>query len=373
MSTQQSFISILPSPSPHHLSQTPSPNHDAQHRQHTIVFSYTENAHEISVIAEPDVVKDFPSEEWLEVSEDLFRALQIDSEFGLESSGKRIHDLSAPLAQAGISIFYLSTYLTDFIFGSQLNDAGVCVDLPITNIELGLGVGGRTLGTGFWGSFEGSLHKTPPPRHIHPPFPQLYLYRRFPNPSPPHLPPLCAIPLPTSLPLHPPPLNPPPPHPSTPSPPHHHPSPRSLPLPPDTWLSFRTDENNHAPPPDLLADARRLDKRLLETEPLRLVGLDREGMEMVKERGWRRAGERWNGCEGDGEVDASVKKSVRFFSYTVTEEGISLVADSSVLQSLPQRHLFTSSELTNLRCVQVDLTHYGLDRYGLCGACRNRL
>lgn len=34
----------------------------------------------------------------------------------IEMSGKRINDLSAPLAQAGISIFYLSTYQTDFIF-----------------------------------------------------------------------------------------------------------------------------------------------------------------------------------------------------------------------------------------------------------------
>ncbi|KAJ3407684.1 Zinc finger C3H1 domain-containing protein, partial [Chytridiales sp. JEL 0842] len=54
---------------------------------------------------------------WLAVAGDTFRALQIDSECGgIETSGKRINDLSAPLAKAGISIFYLSTYLTDFIF-----------------------------------------------------------------------------------------------------------------------------------------------------------------------------------------------------------------------------------------------------------------
>ena len=35
-------------------------------------------------------------------------------------SGKRINDLSAPLAQANISIFYLSTYQTDFIFVSNI-------------------------------------------------------------------------------------------------------------------------------------------------------------------------------------------------------------------------------------------------------------
>ena len=36
-------------------------------------------------------------------------------------SGKRINDLTAPLANANISIFYLSTYQTDFIFVSRKN------------------------------------------------------------------------------------------------------------------------------------------------------------------------------------------------------------------------------------------------------------
>ena len=34
----------------------------------------------------------------------------------LGKSGTRVHDLSAPLADAGISILYQSSYMSDFIF-----------------------------------------------------------------------------------------------------------------------------------------------------------------------------------------------------------------------------------------------------------------
>jgi hypothetical protein len=35
---------------------------------------------------------------------------------GLDNSGERVYELSAPLAAAGISILYQSTYMSDFIF-----------------------------------------------------------------------------------------------------------------------------------------------------------------------------------------------------------------------------------------------------------------
>ena len=34
----------------------------------------------------------------------------------LDTSGARVHELSAPLAAAGISILYQSSYMSDFIF-----------------------------------------------------------------------------------------------------------------------------------------------------------------------------------------------------------------------------------------------------------------
>ncbi|KAI8643020.1 hypothetical protein BD408DRAFT_343025 [Parasitella parasitica] len=48
-------------------------------------------------------------------SSDSYRVLQVDDEGGQDSSGKRISDLSGPLAQGKFSIFYMSTYQTDFV------------------------------------------------------------------------------------------------------------------------------------------------------------------------------------------------------------------------------------------------------------------
>ncbi|KAI8136536.1 hypothetical protein BJV82DRAFT_647129 [Fennellomyces sp. T-0311] len=48
-------------------------------------------------------------------SPDIFRVLQVDDAGGQDASGKRISDLSEPLAQGKFSIFYMSTYQTDFV------------------------------------------------------------------------------------------------------------------------------------------------------------------------------------------------------------------------------------------------------------------
>ncbi|OAX44030.1 hypothetical protein K503DRAFT_679751 [Rhizopogon vinicolor AM-OR11-026] len=53
----------------------------------------------------------------LEISYEKWNVLQIDSHSDqLDNSGARVHELSAPLAAAGISILYQSSYLSDFIF-----------------------------------------------------------------------------------------------------------------------------------------------------------------------------------------------------------------------------------------------------------------
>jgi hypothetical protein len=49
----------------------------------------------------------------------------------LETSGKRINDISAPLAQASISIFYLSTYHTDFLFVKERRLAQLRSPFPL--------------------------------------------------------------------------------------------------------------------------------------------------------------------------------------------------------------------------------------------------
>ncbi|KZT70374.1 hypothetical protein DAEQUDRAFT_764810 [Daedalea quercina L-15889] len=53
----------------------------------------------------------------IEVSSDRWSVLQIDSHSdSLDNSGARVRELSAPLAAAGISILYQSSYMSDFIF-----------------------------------------------------------------------------------------------------------------------------------------------------------------------------------------------------------------------------------------------------------------
>ncbi|KAI0722785.1 hypothetical protein C8Q76DRAFT_614646 [Earliella scabrosa] len=58
-------------------------------------------------------------EDWepVEVTSERWKVLQIDSHSDrLDTSGARVHELSAPLAAAGISILYQSSYMSDFIF-----------------------------------------------------------------------------------------------------------------------------------------------------------------------------------------------------------------------------------------------------------------
>ncbi|TFK43752.1 hypothetical protein BDQ12DRAFT_718943 [Crucibulum laeve] len=62
----------------------------------------------------------------LEISYEKWSVLQIDSHSDqLDNSGARVNELSAPLAAAGISILYQSSYMSDFIFvkESRLQEA----------------------------------------------------------------------------------------------------------------------------------------------------------------------------------------------------------------------------------------------------------
>ncbi|KAG2224759.1 hypothetical protein INT45_005283 [Circinella minor] len=83
-------------------------------------FSFTENAYEISVAANVSIIDQgflpfLTSCPDLSTSPDIFRVLQVDDAGGQDASGKRISELSEPLAQGKFSIFYMSTYQTDFV------------------------------------------------------------------------------------------------------------------------------------------------------------------------------------------------------------------------------------------------------------------
>ncbi|KAK9893925.1 hypothetical protein P389DRAFT_174849 [Cystobasidium minutum MCA 4210] len=99
-------------------------------------FSLTLNAVELSIFADASLVdkvflsdrsvagglgsanaaQDIDESPEVEVSEDLWIALQVEGhEDDGETSGIRLRDISAPLAAAGISILFLSTYISDFL------------------------------------------------------------------------------------------------------------------------------------------------------------------------------------------------------------------------------------------------------------------
>lgn len=110
-------------------------------------FSFTENAYGISIVAnEKAIEQDFlPALEAancpvLDVANGVFRVLQVDEEYGqgkpmdatqkrrrtmtlimesAELGGKRISEISEPLAEGRFSILYISTYQTDFVLVSE--------------------------------------------------------------------------------------------------------------------------------------------------------------------------------------------------------------------------------------------------------------
>ncbi|KAF9280291.1 GATS protein-like 3 [Mortierella alpina] len=82
------------------------------------LFSLTQNALELAIVADVDVIaEDFESLKLagMMVTDDVFCAFMVDDPDGIDNSGKRINELSALLSRNGISIFYLSTRITDLI------------------------------------------------------------------------------------------------------------------------------------------------------------------------------------------------------------------------------------------------------------------
>lgn len=58
-------------------------------------------------------------------------------------------------------------------------------------------------------------------------------------------------------------------------------------------------------------------------------------------------------------------RSHRFFSYTATNEGISLIADEAMLELFEEQALFQDEESVPLRVIQVSLAGSNLDRCGI--------
>lgn len=109
---------------------------------------------------------------------------------------------------------------------------------------------------------------------------------------------------------------------------------------------------------DNLYNGKFIARKLVPRHRLCLVGLDRDyvdawAMKIIKIIFYQNYDHRKGECDE------------RFFSYTTTEEGISLVAEDIVLAEFPEHFLHMSTPLKHLRCIQVDLKDYGLDKYGI--------
>ncbi|KAF8843082.1 hypothetical protein BDN67DRAFT_924745 [Paxillus ammoniavirescens] len=73
----------------------------------------------------------------VEISYEKWNVLQIDSHSDqLDNSGARVHELSAPLAAAGISILYQSSYMSDFIFVKETRLQEVMVQFGAAGFDL---------------------------------------------------------------------------------------------------------------------------------------------------------------------------------------------------------------------------------------------
>ncbi|KAI8905297.1 hypothetical protein DFJ77DRAFT_479580 [Powellomyces hirtus] len=333
-------------------------------------FSYTENHLEVSIIADTDTVAhDFAryssTTPGLVICPDPFRALQIDGvgdgggENAVDSSAQRINEISRPLAKAGVSILYLSTYQTDYVFVKERRMELVVrtlkeSDFDFLDVEM-MGDGCDSSSPPATPSPPASINPTtptnttalpPPPSSERTPLEPLLATRKIvPCDS------VTASPVRASR-MH---------------------AQSSEAKTGDTGA----DDNDD----DLLRNGKFLARKLVPQYTVRLVGLNREFIDLwittiikiifyehlIRAKHTRQHLPRPTSTASLHRAPsvATPTTSGRFFNYTATEDGISLVADESVLFEFPTHVLNESTPTRPLKCIQVDLTDYGLDRYGI--------
>ncbi|KAI9136620.1 hypothetical protein BKA69DRAFT_1128946 [Paraphysoderma sedebokerense] len=322
------------------------------------IFSYTENSVEISIVAdEQTVLNDFPKPELcpgLNISEDPFRAMQIDNEYGFENAGKRISELSAPLAKAGISIFYLSTYQTDFVFVKEKRVPLVIQTLLQSNFTF-LDFDDFEDVASSADDLNGSSER--------------YSTARMTSLTPASEP-ISIPPSDSNQPIE----------------------PRSV-SPTSSVVSETSHSSSYRtkPDPELFAEVRRACEIEVRKERLRLVGLNRDyldawALKIIKilfypdALGLGNSGTSpllsattpilspsspESSTQTPTPVSPFLSKRHRFISYTSTQEGVSLVADCTILSEFQEFMINMSSTPKDLKCIHVNLSSFGLDRYGI--------
>ncbi|KAI8056596.1 hypothetical protein BDF22DRAFT_203241 [Syncephalis plumigaleata] len=278
-------------------------------RKRDTFFNYTENSLEISIIAEVDtVVKDFapivqryPVK--LVIEADVFRVLEIDTAVGLDNAGKRIIDVSAPLAKAGISIFYLSTYQADYVLVKERRLRQVVATLQEEGFT--------------FPDITDELDDIPSSPNALPPF---------------------VSPMPANLPA----------------------SATGIGTETITAASASSPEMERPQTPrrqqEVMADMRERCPKTVPINHLTMVGLNREHQD-----GWAIRVLRLLFYPELLEQ----QRDQRFVSYTLTGDGISLVTNLDVLTDFDDYTLNRSQTPASLRVVQIHLASLGYDRYGI--------
>ncbi|KAL1916912.1 uncharacterized protein VTP21DRAFT_5109 [Calcarisporiella thermophila] len=277
-------------------------------------FNFTENSFEISIVAEANIIDD----EFLplllpvcnvEVSDEVYRVLQVDNNTGFDNAGKRVNDISEPLANSSISIFYFSTYQTDFVILKQSRLHSVIATLR----ERGF-------------TFSFSAEAPSPEQQQH----QI---------TPPHTPVTTISTAAATV--------------DSDALDNDEASETSStiatlqPLPPSSRPAY----------PDTTTLAGVQCSNVVLPAELRCVGLSSEYMSqwalvLIK-------------CLLYPDMIEGYDASPRFFSYTASVEGVSLVIDQHLLRCFDDYVLQMDSSEAPYRLIQIDLGKYTLEKYGI--------
>lgn len=257
-----------------------------------------------------------------------------------DNAGRRINELSGPLAQAGISIFYLSTYQTDLVFVKEkrlpmvvraLKDWNFTDLSSLDRQDYESTNGGSPQGHRKFPSVgnNGAVHTAVrSPKSLSPPIPIPIGMSHSPT---------SGLQIAAS-------------HTSTSSLTDGYFHLASSFSPTFEMAPVRVQQMTQAESDRMMNEVRRLTKREVLGRTLRLCGLNRDYTES-----WALKLIRvllYPDLLGQESHD-------RFFSYTLFEEGISLVADESVIASTFEDHHINVSPRP-LSCIQVDLDQFGL-------------
>ncbi|OZJ05714.1 hypothetical protein BZG36_01427 [Bifiguratus adelaidae] len=268
----------------------------------------------------------------ISVSGEVFRAFMIDDDNGQNASGKRISEVSEPLAKARFSIFYMSTYQTDFVLIKEKRLEQVVAYLHQSGFELDLDSLEENMPGFDLNTFQVRPSKGSDPIPINAPQTQPALSQSSG---------LLTQPEYSSFPS----------------------SYGSYSEPSQPLSSLKSDDlsGNEASLPgfqDQTLDFLRWERSVIANQ-LKCVGLDRNfvddwAMSVMKVMFYPDL------------VQGYRTDTPRFFSYTASDEGISLITDIEVLNEFQPHWVNQSMDTPPMRLIQVDLsTGHNLDRYGI--------